>query len=68
MLLLPDVVILESGGIETREEHLGGHLSGDIAFAHAVPRERGPIVVRIHGDVALATLTRASRGEYRGPT
>jgi ketosteroid isomerase-like protein len=66
MLLLPDVVILESGGIETREEYLGGHLRGDIAFAQAVPRERGAIAVRIHGDVGLATSTSVSRGEYRG--
>lgn len=66
MVLLPDVVILESGGIESREEYLGGHLRGDIAFAQAVPRERGAIAVRIHGDVALATSTSVSRGEYRG--
>lgn len=66
VLLLPDVVILESGGIETREEYLGGHLNGDIAFAQAVSRERGPIDVRIHGDIALATSTSISRGEYRG--
>lgn len=66
MLLVPDVVILESGGIETRGEYLGGHLRGDIAFAQAVPRERGPIIVRVYGDVALATSTSVSRGEFRG--
>lgn len=66
MLLLPDVVILESGGIESREEYLGGHLRGDMAFAQAVPRERGPIVVRIDGDIAFATSTSLTRGEYRG--
>jgi len=65
-LLLPDVVILESGGVETRGEYLGGHLRGDIAFAQAVPRERGSMVVRVHGDVAFATSTSVSRGEYRG--
>lgn len=66
MLLLPDVVIVESGGIETRDEYLGGHLHGDIAFAQAVPRERGPIAVQLYGDIALATSTSVSRGEYRG--
>lgn len=66
MLLLPDVVILESGGIESREEYLGGHLRGDMAFAQAVPRERGPIAVRIDGDIAFATSTSVARGEYRG--
>lgn len=65
-LLLPDVVILESGGVETRDQYLGGHLRGDIAFAQAVPRERGNLVVRVHGDVAFATSTSESRGEYRG--
>ncbi|MGH2604385.1 MAG: DUF4440 domain-containing protein, partial [Dehalococcoidia bacterium] len=53
------------GGIEYREEYLGGHLHGDIAFARAVARERGPIAVSIHGDVAIATSTSVSRGEYR---
>lgn len=65
MLLLADGVVLESGGIETREEYLGGHLRGDIAFARSVPRERGSIAVRVYGDVALATSTSVARGEYR---
>ena len=34
-LLAPDVVILESGGLETREEYLSHHLTGDIQFAQA---------------------------------
>ncbi len=65
-LLGPDAVILESGAVETRDEYLGGHLRGDIAFARAVSSERGPIGVRVAGDVAWATSTSNTRGEFRG--
>jgi ketosteroid isomerase-like protein len=53
-LLADDVVILESGGIETKEQYRSGHLAGDIRFAQAVPRERGAMTVEIVGDVAWA--------------
>lgn len=65
-LLSEDAIILESGGVETRAQYLGGHLRGDIAFAQAVPRQRGPITVRVRGDVAWATSTSVTQGEYRG--
>ena len=65
-LLSPDAIILESGGVETRSEYLSHHLPGDIAFAQAVPRERGPIQVRISGSTAWATSTSTTVGEYRG--
>lgn len=65
-LLTSDAVILEAGGVETRTQYLGGHLRGDIAFAAAVPRERGPIAVYLRGDVAWATSTSVTSGEYRG--
>jgi len=64
-LLAPDALILESGGVETRAQYLGGHLRGDIAFAAAVPRERGPIGVQFRGDVAWATSTSITQGTYR---
>lgn len=64
-LLAEDVVILEEGRAETRAQYLGGHLRGDIAFARAVPRERSEIRVLVGGDVAWATSTSVSRGEYR---
>lgn len=64
-LLSEDAIILESGRVETREHYLGGHLHGDIAFARAVPRERGPIRVTLEGDAAWATSTSTARGEYR---
>jgi ketosteroid isomerase-like protein len=64
-LLATDAVILESGVVETRDEYLGGHLRGDIAFARAVPRERGPIQVRTAGEVGWAMSTSTARGEFR---
>lgn len=64
-LLAPDAVVLESGGIETREEYRSHHLPADMAFARAVPRERGPIRVRINGNSAWAASTSTSRGTFR---
>lgn len=64
-LLAPDAVILESGGMETRAEYRSHHLPADIAFARAVPRDRGPIRVTVRDDVAWATSTSVTRGEYR---
>jgi uncharacterized GH25 family protein/ketosteroid isomerase-like protein len=65
-LLAPDAVILESGGIETREEYRSHHLPGDIAFARAVPSQGGPVSVRVRGDVAWAWSTSTTQGEFRG--
>jgi ketosteroid isomerase-like protein len=61
-LLAEDVVILESGGIETKEHYRSGHLAGDMRFAQAVPRERGAISVEILGDVAWAWSTSVTTG------
>jgi ketosteroid isomerase-like protein len=65
-LLAPDVTVLESGGLETLEEYRSGHLPGDIQFARAVPRSRAPIKVTIAGEVAWATSTGVTQGEFRG--
>jgi uncharacterized protein (TIGR02246 family) len=65
-LLAPDVTVLESGGVETREEYRSHHLPGDMQFAKAVPRTRAPIKVTIAGDVAWATSTGVTQGEFRG--
>lgn len=64
-LLAPDVHILESGGLETREEYRNHHLAGDMAFAAAVPRERGSLTVTVAGDVAWAVSSSRTRGTYR---
>lgn len=64
-LLTPDVRILESGGVEDRAEYRSHHLSSDIEFARAVPSQRGPVAVRVDGDVAWATSTSTTQGTFR---
>jgi ketosteroid isomerase-like protein len=64
-LLAPQARILEGGGVETVEEYASGHLPADMAFAAAVPRERGPLQVVVQGDVAWAMSTSVARGTYR---
>ncbi len=65
-LLASDAIILESGGVETREEYRSHHLPGDIGFARGIKSERGPVRVVVHGDIAWATSTSTTQGEYRG--
>jgi ketosteroid isomerase-like protein len=65
-LLADDVVILESGTRESRNDYRARHLPADIAFARAVPSRRGVIAVQVRGDVAWVTGTSTSQGEYRG--
>lgn len=64
-LLAADVRILESGGLETREEYRNGHLPGDINFARAVPSARADPVVTVSGDVAWVVGTSRTNGTYR---
>ena len=61
-LLADDVVILESGGTEDKSHYRSGHLSGDMRFAQAVPRERSEVDVSILGDVAWAISTSVTQG------
>ena len=56
------VVILESGGTENKDHYRNGHISGDMRFAQAAPRERGDIDVRVLGDVAWASSTSITQG------
>jgi ketosteroid isomerase-like protein len=65
-LLASDAVILESGGVETREEYRSHHLPADIAFVRAVTGVRSPIRVVVRGDVAWATSTTTAQGDFRG--
>ena len=61
-----DVIVLESGGAETREEYRSHHLPADIAFARAVPANRGPARVRVEGDAAWVSSTSVMQGEFNG--
>jgi uncharacterized protein (TIGR02246 family) len=65
-LLTDDAVVLETGGIETREEYRSHHLPGDIGFAKAIKSQRGAVHVRIRGDVAWQTATSTTQGEMNG--
>jgi ketosteroid isomerase-like protein len=65
-LLTDDAVILESGGMETRVEYRSHHLPSDIAFARAVKSVRVPGNVTVKGDVAWASSTSTTEGEFRG--
>lgn len=62
-MLADDVTILESGGVENKQHYRSGHLSGDMRFAQAVPRERGDIEVTVMGDVAWAHSTSITQGQ-----
>ena len=65
-LLTEDVTILESGGVETREQYRSGHLSGDIDYARALPRQLGALKVTVNGNVAWASSTSTVQGNYNG--
>lgn len=65
-MLAPDAVILETGGAETLEEYRSHHLPGDMAYAKATQRTRGPVRVTVRGDVAWASSTSTTTGEWRG--
>lgn len=65
-LLAPDVVILESGGIETLVEYRAHHLPADIAFARAVPSQRSPLHVVVDGAVAWSSGTSITQGTWNG--
>jgi ketosteroid isomerase-like protein len=58
-------MILESGGIQTRDEYRSHHLPADIAFARAVPSQRGPLMVTVQGNTAWATGSGTTQGTYR---
>jgi ketosteroid isomerase-like protein len=54
-LLSPDAVVLEAGGVETRDQYRQHHLPSDIRFGQAVTVRRGSVRVVVEGDVAWAT-------------
>lgn len=64
-LLAEDVVILETGGVETKAQYRSGHLNGDMAYAKAVPSTRTVTGVHVRGDAAWVTSTSITQGEYR---
>ncbi len=65
-LLSDDVVILETGGVETLADYRAHHLPADIAFARAVPSQRAAMTVHVVGDAAWSYGTSVTQGEYGG--
>ena len=65
-LLADDVVVLESGGVETRAEYRSHHLKSDVEFARAVRAERTIHRVSVRGDAAWVASTSTTRGTFRG--
>jgi ketosteroid isomerase-like protein len=64
-LLADDVVVLESGGLESRSEYRAHHLPADIRFTQAVKSKRGLLRVVVSGDVAWAVSTSEVSGVWR---
>jgi ketosteroid isomerase-like protein len=61
-LLAPDVLLLETGGIETRAEYESKHLPADVEFEKAVTTSFKPYRVTVVGDAAWAV----NNSEYKG--
>jgi ketosteroid isomerase-like protein len=51
-LLADDVMILESGAVQTRADYLGGHLGADMKASQGSKAERTLVKVTIMGDAA----------------
>lgn len=65
-LMLPDVVIFESGGVEaSREEYRSHHLGLDVQFATAVNREIVDQQSRVVGDFAWVLTQIRVTGMFR---
>ncbi|MEP6602806.1 MAG: DUF4440 domain-containing protein [Spartobacteria bacterium] len=65
-LLAADVMVLESGSAQTREEYASEHLAEDIAFVKGVPGTRSKVVVKQEGNVAWTTASTESVGKFNG--
>lgn len=65
-LLTPDVVILESGSLETLAQYRAHHLPADINFAKAVPAKQTVTRVSVSGSTAWVASTSVSEGQANG--
>ncbi len=66
-LLVPDVVIFESGGVErSRAEYRAHHLGVDVQFAAATEREVVEQDAYAEGDIAWVLTRTRVRGTFRG--
>jgi ketosteroid isomerase-like protein len=65
-MLDSNAVILESGGIETRQQYIAHHLPADIAFAKSVASSSKLQSVKVSGDMAWVASTNRSAGMFKG--
>jgi ketosteroid isomerase-like protein len=65
-LLAPDVVILESGDVERRDDYRSHHLPADIAFARAIHGLTTLVGVSVVGDAAWVSATTITTGQFNG--
>jgi ketosteroid isomerase-like protein len=65
-LLAQDVVVLESGFLESRADYLAHHLTADIEFARGVAQARSDERVVVDGDVAWVSARMRAEGVLRG--
>jgi ketosteroid isomerase-like protein len=65
-LLAPDVMVLESGYIETAEQYLADHLPADMEFAAATNGERKTLSAVVSGEIGWVISSSTARGEFRG--
>jgi len=65
-MLSPDVLVLESGDVETFAQYRTHHLGADIAFARAVPGVHSALAVQVAGSAAWVTSTSVTQGTFQG--
>ena len=64
-LLSDQVIVLESGYIETYEEYLGHHLGADMEFSAGVPGTRTVKHVEVNGNAGWVIATSTAQGTFR---
>jgi ketosteroid isomerase-like protein len=64
-MLAADVVILESGDLETLVEYRRHHLPADIEFARAIPGTYMLASAVVHGDAAWVSSTSITQGRMK---
>ena len=65
-LLSDDVLIQESGHLETAEEYKSHHLMSDMEFSAAVSGEREVIEAVVEGNIGWVVSSSSRVGEFRG--
>jgi len=64
-LLADNVLVLESGYLESYEEYLGHHLGADMEFSAGVPGTRTVKHVEVNGNAGWVVATSTSEGTFR---